>query len=336
MYVIFDTNIWKKHSYMRSPAAASVRLFLRKNNATIGMPEVVKLEIERHLRQDIEKYCSEISNNHRKLLTIFGNLREIVLPTPEQINLIVNEAWELKGLNYKHIIFDEIDARKSFMRTINKLPPSHKGQQFKDGIIWENCKTLAALSDVAFITDDTAFYQDEKHEKGLSKILEDEIESEGIKDKIRIYQTLEKLLENVRSKIDVPNDSLIETLKTSLDTNINYFLDDNGFLLDGDWAIEKDIFATEDTYILYVKFSATISCVDTSGDGRFDAFLTAEGEVKFDEETDKYSEMEPDHLEIRFTNADGQPVSVKTNFVIMRSHMGHRTVTHSIRAKLNS
>jgi hypothetical protein len=57
MIVVFDTNIWKSELFLQSPAAAAVRFFLRERNARVGLPEVVRMEVQEHLRQTSSR-CS--------------------------------------------------------------------------------------------------------------------------------------------------------------------------------------------------------------------------------------------------------------------------------------
>jgi hypothetical protein len=85
MIVIFDTNVWKSELYLQSRAAAPLRFFLRQRKMRVGLPEVVKLEVEHHLRRDIQSKIDRLRSEHRQLLGLFGQLPELVLPTNDQI-----------------------------------------------------------------------------------------------------------------------------------------------------------------------------------------------------------------------------------------------------------
>ena len=50
MIVIFDTNVWISDLALTSKVGGAVRFYLRGQKAHIGLPEVVKLETEVHLR----------------------------------------------------------------------------------------------------------------------------------------------------------------------------------------------------------------------------------------------------------------------------------------------
>lgn len=335
VYVVFDTNIWKKHGYMRSPAAAAIRLYMNRFDAKIGIPEVVKLEIEGHIRQDINECCKEIQSNYDKLLQIFGKLKQIVLPTGQEIESIVQDACRFVGLEYEHVAFDAEDARKSFIRTIEKIPPSHKGQQFKDGVLWENCKKLLMKGDVAFVTEDKAFYEAEKYGGGLARILMEEILAVRTEHEFKIYPNIEGLLEAIKSPIEVPTAELVSCMEREFRKYIDPFLENAGFAMDGEWHVDRDIFATEVTDILFVRFRGSIDCVDVGGQGRYDADLTAEGEVKFDHTDGKFSEMQIGNLAIGFTDADGRIGNMENVFASMSFSTGHPIVLHTVRKKLD-
>jgi hypothetical protein len=98
-----------------------------------------------------------------------GNLKEVILPDDARIDDVV--ANFISGLE-----FDLLEtsltleaARSSFLRTIDKIPPSRNTQQFKDGVIWSDCLTLSQTDDVTLVTSDKAFYEDGDIKKGLSK-----------------------------------------------------------------------------------------------------------------------------------------------------------------------
>jgi predicted nucleic acid-binding protein len=66
MIVVFDTNIWKSQIYLQSAEATATRFFLRQKQARLGLPEVIKREVETHLKRDILKHISAM-----KVVTLF-------------------------------------------------------------------------------------------------------------------------------------------------------------------------------------------------------------------------------------------------------------------------
>ncbi len=158
MIVVFDTNIWKANLYLRSEASAAVKLFLNIKSAKVALPEVVKLEVEHHLRKDLKHSRDSIVNEYGVLLAIFGRLPEVKLPSDKKIEERIASYFNESGFNIEEIPFSYEAARSSFLRTIDKTRPSHNKQQFKDGVLWEDCKALANSDDVILVTMDRAFF----------------------------------------------------------------------------------------------------------------------------------------------------------------------------------
>ena len=86
MKIVFDTNIWISDLGLNSEAGAAVRFYIKKTGAVVVVPEVVRLEMERNFTQELQDLKMRINVSHKKLLTVFGKLKEVVLPTDEEIN----------------------------------------------------------------------------------------------------------------------------------------------------------------------------------------------------------------------------------------------------------
>ena len=85
MIVVFDANIWQSDLYKRSGPSAAVRFYLRQSGAKIAVPEVVRLEVENNLRRDLTSWIKNVKDSHRQLLAVFGELKQIILPTEAEI-----------------------------------------------------------------------------------------------------------------------------------------------------------------------------------------------------------------------------------------------------------
>ena len=139
MIVIFDTNIWISDLALTSNVGSAVRFYLREQKARIGLPEVVKLETEFHLRTMLDEHIAEIQSSHRQLLAVFGRLKEIVLPTTEEVEDLISRVFSTLGVPIEDIPFTLDSAKASLIRAVRKIPPSDKSQEFKDGVLWEDC-----------------------------------------------------------------------------------------------------------------------------------------------------------------------------------------------------
>ena len=136
MYVIFDSNIWIASYGLNSTIGSAVRFFVNKRGATVVLPEVIRLETERHLKTNLTTSVEELKKTHRELLSVFGNLKELVLPNDKDIDVKVAAVFGNCQMKLLELPFSFESARRSFLRTVDKQPPSDKDQQFKDGLIW--------------------------------------------------------------------------------------------------------------------------------------------------------------------------------------------------------
>src|SRR5437867_12813751 len=124
MIVIFDTNVWISDLALTSNVGSAVRFYLREQNARIGLPEVVKLETEFHLRTTLADHIEGIRSNHRKLLAVFGRLKEVVLPNTEEVDQLISQVFSNLGVEIQEYPFTLESAKASLIRSIRKLPPS--------------------------------------------------------------------------------------------------------------------------------------------------------------------------------------------------------------------
>jgi len=151
MIVVFDTNVWKSALYIQSPAAAAVRFFLREQKARVGLPEVVRLEVEQHLRSDIKQAITSLRIEHGRLLRLFGRMEELSLPAEDAIEAVIANVFGELGVEVLEVPFSLSSARSSFLKTIRKLPPSDRTQEFKDGVVWSDCVELLKVDDVCLV-----------------------------------------------------------------------------------------------------------------------------------------------------------------------------------------
>ena len=156
MYVILDSNIWISELGLNSSMGAAARYFFKERGATVVLPEVIKLETEKHLRTELTKYVSNLKKNHRQLLSVFGKLKELVVPDGEAIDAKVASIFGACQVELNEIPLTLESAKSSFLKTIDKVPPSDKDQQFKDGVIWAECLRLLDTADVYLVTSDKA------------------------------------------------------------------------------------------------------------------------------------------------------------------------------------
>ena len=333
MIVVFDTNIWKENLYLRSSASAAVKFFLQDHRAKVGLPEVVRLEVEKHLRADVYECRDQIRKRHSDLLGLFGQLRELVLPTDPEIEALVGGFFSQSGFSLQEVPFSEDSARDSFLRTVDKVPPSHRSQEFKDGLIWKDCKTLANAEDVVLVTADRAFYERDDRKNGLAMVLAEE--ADQCRYKLRVFSKLTELLCELKRPIVVEDDVFEHAVSGFLRPHVDTLLEREQFTILSPWRFEKSLFATEHHASLYVEFIAVADCEDIRSEGRANSVIQITADCLYLLETKTLSNVQVRDLELTFTFPDGRLERIRSMFGALNIAIGRRTVTHMVRRRLD-
>lgn len=333
MIVVFDTNIWKTNLYLRSSASAAVKLFLHMHTAKVGLPEVIRLEVERHLRQDIRAMRDRISQEHKRLLGLFGMLPEVVLPADDEIETVVAGFFSQSGFDLLEVRFSERSARSSLIRTIDKVPPSHKSQQFKDGVLWDDCKNLAETDDVIMVTDDRAFYEGDDPKNGLAGRLIQE--TSQCSRSLRVLPVLSDLLREIRKPLEISDGVLKGAITEQLGEHIDRLLESASFSLGQDWRLQKTFYATETPTNLYVEFAADVDCQDIATQGRTGAILRIEGDGRYYMDNNLFSDLQPRELSVSYETPEGVKEERRTVFANANIVLGSRSISNVVRERLD-
>lgn len=333
MIVVFDTNIWKTNLYLKSSAAAAVRFYIHQHRARVGLPEVIRLEVERHLRIDILAMRKTIRTEHDRLLGLFDTLKEVVLPTDEEVEALVSKTLSQPGFDLFDVPFGERSAKASFLRTVDKIRPSHKSQQFKDGVIWEDCKQLAECDEVVFVTNDLAFYEDDNLKKGLARVLAEE--AQHCRNPLRVLPGLSDLMEQLRIPITIEERDLADAVWNEFREYVDRLLSDSGFARSSDWTMQKSTFATDNPDTLYIEFGLHSGCEDETSEGRTDAVLRIEGDGLYHVGSRTFTDLRPREMSVSFSTPGGARERRASMFASAHAVLGHRSVTNVVRERLD-
>lgn len=333
MIVVFDTNVWLIQLGLRTPAAAGVRYFLKQNNHRVGLPQVVRMEIEINLKREQMDSIKAIKDSHEKLVTLFRELPEVVLPSEEQVSALIPELFTSLGVDIIEVPFSLESATSSFLKTIHKQPPSHNQQQFKDGVIWADCVGLLEHDDVTLVTRDKAFYTGHNYENGLSANLR--LEAKGRPHKIHIVSDLPQLLDTLHKKISFDEVKLYETLFQSAQAAIDSLFA-HGFILGENPSVKTKLFATEDTDKLFFDCSIELLCRDVSGLDRDDAILVIEADGLYSSAENSLDEIGMKTSGYTFTDEHGEEIKRRDVWLRTKGAIsGHRKTTSVTRHELN-
>lgn len=333
MIVIFDTNIWLSELGLRSPTSAAARFYLKHRGARIALPEVVRLEVEQNLTSRLLEHIEGIRKAHRQLLTAFGTLREVVLPTDEQVRQKVPELFDSMQVERIDVPFRLESARSSFLKTIFKTAPSHQSQQFKDGVLWADCISLLAQDEVVLVTADKAFYQDQTYAKGLALSLLTEIE--GLPNGVRVLPAVADLLEAVKVPIAIDPDALQAAFLQQFDKSVFGSLQRQGFSLGQRSSCVYKVYATEDPDVLFFDFTIEIQCAESRNEGRYDALLRLRGDGSYAHGAKQFVNLRNFGEHLTFTMQDGTRGEMRNAVAYVDGlAIGHRQVSSVVRYAL--
>jgi hypothetical protein len=333
MIVVFDSNIWLSELGLRSGAGAAVRFYLKQSGARVAVPEVVRLEVAYNLSSRLMKHIESIRSAYSQLLTAFGTLREVVLPTEDQVQKRIRDLFASLEVEQIEIPFSLESARNSFLKTVHKTPPSHQSQQFKDGVLWADCVSLLATDSVVLVTADKAFYQDQQYSQGLAWALREE--ADPLPNPIRVLPALADLLESVRTPISLDGDELQLAFIEAHRASVQGSLERHGFELGSRTELSFNLFATENPAVLFIDFVMSIQCADVRGEGRTEVELRLKGDGEYLPATREYRNLRNFGEELQFRMPDGSS-GERLNVVAFVDGivLGHREVSSVTRYPL--
>lgn len=333
MIVVFDTNVWISDLALTSNVGSAVRFYLREQKARIGLPEVVRLETEFHLRTTLTDHINEIRASHRQLLSVFGRLKEVVLPNGDEVEALISKVFSTIGVEIQEFPFTLESARASLIRAVQKLPPSDKNQQFKDGVLWEDCLRILRSEPVFLVTDDRAFYKSREAKLGLADELKQDLN--GAPNEFRIFASLRDLLSQIGTGVQIDPASLIAAYMNLHGDKMKTMADKHLFVLSGQPTARLDVFVTEKPSSLYVTFTVELPCSDGTNEGRTGGKILARGEGTYDAEGKRFVELANRGEQLIYQLPDGTEKKLENTVLAVGSIViGHRTVEHSVRYKL--
>lgn len=333
MFIILDSNIWISELGLNSARGAAVRFYVKNRGATVVLPEVIKLETEKHLKSELTKYVENLEKNYRQLLSVFGKLKELVLPNEEAIKEKVDSIFSDCKIELLELPLTLENAKSSFLKTIEKIPPSDKDQQFKDGVIWAECVNLLEKGDVYLVTADKAFYRDRKYENGLSEALV--LETKNSQHSVSIFHELSALLETIKHEVKIDEKALVNKFWESSKKSIESTLNRNSFSVIGDPTVVVQLFATENPNRLYTEFSISYQCEDLTEDERSCGILNLKGDCTYLINKNQFDSFRNHGEALIFKTKDGEEKNIR-NVVLFADSLviGHKTVEHSIKYKI--
>jgi hypothetical protein len=333
MFIVLDSNIWIAELGLNTNLGSATRFYIRQNNARLVLPEVVRLEVEHNFLDRLKDFTKKTSDNYRQLLMAFGTLKELVLPSDEEIQKKVQEVFTNVGVDLLAIPFSLESARSSFLKTIRKLPPSQYSQQFKDGVLWADCCRLLENDDVYLITSDQDFYEGKKYLKGLATNLFEEASAQA--HSLRIFPSLSGLLNDLKTEVALDIDALVNTFIQQNKASVEGILERSGFQIYERVNVSRELYATERPNTLYLRFTAEFACEDLTGEDRTEGRLLLKGDGSYNTDDKSFSDLRNSGEKLSFRLKDGSEQVIHNYILHCEAFLGHRKIVHTVRYPLD-
>ena len=300
MFILFDTNVWISQLGLQSENGAAVRHFAIRQNATVVIPEIVKLEVEEKLTERLLQLKIQIEHKYNQLLPVLGKLQPIRIPSEEDIRKTVANIIPDFDVPTLELPFNVDVARSSMMKLLRKIPPSKSSEEFRDGVIWAHCLELLKKGDVYLVSDDKDFYYEKKDKTKLAPELEQEMQQFSKTHQVQIRQNLTELLRDIRMPIKLDNSEIFERIREQESEAIEELLISHGFELWDSAKGQVDYFATEEARKIYFTFKFAHPCRDHTGSGRRQGKLKLSGFGFLDSETNKTTKVQLSSISLRY------------------------------------
>jgi hypothetical protein len=333
MIVVLDTNIWLKELALNSGVGSAFRFFLKQRQARLALPEVVRLEVQHNLRALVTEAIDHVNSGNRRLLALFGSMKEIVLPNAEEIEALISGVFTGLRIEIMDVSFSLESARSSFLKTIQRVPPSDKTQEFKDGVLWADCLRLLEQDDVLFASHDKAFCASREYGKGLAENLLDELKSKA--KQLTFTHSIAGVLAHVQTEIHIDKAWFASVVRERAHSGADGLLSRAGTEVSGEPRVRWELFATENPELLYFTYDIEIPCTDLTGAGRTNIRLLLDGTGTFRPQPPEIAEARTGAETLTFTNVDGTVGQLKNIYAIGNVVIGHRTITHAVRHRLD-
>ena len=331
--IVLDTNIWLSELALMSPIGCAFSHYITVSGFNIGLPEVIELEAKYNFRKNLYEYSSKIMENYRKMLAIFGEMKEIKIPSDEDIEKKVEEVFDFHKDRIIRVPFDIDSARNSFLKIIKKEPPnSENNQQFKDGVIWANCLELAKSNDILLVTKDKAFFNKRNYDEGLAQNLIQE--AQKMSNTITLFHELSDLLEDIKTPLKLKEDQIVKLIEKETYDEILGIAGRQEF--DVETLINKtfEVFATTNPKEVSVKFTLKYKLKNKSSENRINPYAESRGEFLLNIESYTFKNFTNLGEHIFWTNENGELIERQNYYADLIAVIGHKTIQHEVSFKL--
>jgi hypothetical protein len=296
-YVLLDANVWVTERLLQSSIGSALLYALTRAKASVLLPEIVELEVNRVLPELAERAVSIIGRETSLLRQLSGHTLLFTGPTALAIKEGIADRWnKLDGL-LTRIPFTHEHARAALNRVIRKSAPcGENNEQFRDCCIWDAGLSVASERVVHFISGDSAFYEGRNRSSGLATALREELQA--AKKEIRIYPALRDFLATLEgSAASIDEDAIGAAIVQAVTLRAREYAAEHGnFELAEAHMPRISGYATPKPSLIAVSFEVSFDLErgETRGEtrARDDVTMTLKGVCSYDPTLMEVSEIE--------------------------------------------
>jgi hypothetical protein len=244
--IILDTNQWDRMPMLRHQMAAALLFGLHDHaDVFIGLPTVIRGEVELHLSEKLQVAQRDLARASGELRQIFGHAREVERHADEEVKQAFQTRLdELESLVKILPATEEDLAEAGRMVLAYMAPSSRTSQQYRDSVIWRIAVREAQENDVHIVTNDKGFYRDSSSDE-LADPLADEIHK--LSRSVRLFRNVEALLKHWEGgEPSLQTAGLRDLVATAVANEVSGVLQDQGgFVVQGQVKADIEVFLTE-------------------------------------------------------------------------------------------
>jgi predicted nucleic acid-binding protein len=285
--VVLDTNVWVYRTWLlRTALGAALTHSLVRSKGTLGVPEVVEMELVKHTVRAGKESVDAIMAGVSRLSRLTGSVGDYshLLQTEDSLEAAARQRLEALDHLIVRVPFTLEHARSALKRVMDGTPPNGiDNQQYKDSAIWEAVLELSRDRAVHFVTGDRGFFAERNLKRGLARNLKQEADAVG--GGITAHPDLRSYLEAFKE--DVPPldpGELAAAAGRALTEDLRRIAADQEFELADLTNYNVSTFVTERAKVLAMSFELTYeaSVVLPEGGPPVPASLVVTGECSFD------------------------------------------------------
>lgn len=338
LLIIIDTNIWRSSVMLRTPLSAVLLHVIKSSDGRIGLPEVVELEILKHLPKLAEDAVDYINKGFRQIEMVMGWRSKYEVPNSQQIlKAVEGRLAKLDEMLLRMPISLE-HVRGALQRVNEGTPPNGpKNQQFKDSLIWEEALEAARSYKVHVVTNDSGFFKDQSKTAIADFLL---AECRKLKVDVQLHSDLNRCLEALKAEEKpIDKSKAVEVISEVLKEKISDYASDNEISIGQPVDHDLKVYVTERLGCLSISFEITFEGFEMGNDigGRSNIKIKARGSVAYLPDEGKAANLDLSEIEYKWRDVSGENQESRHTFSSATIRIGgaEPPVLYSIREQLN-